>query len=315
MIAHVVSCSGGKDSTATLLYALETAPKEQIFPVFADTGNEHEIVYDYLDYLEDALGIVIKRLRRDFSKEWEHRRQWLMTDAPRKGNARIEPHTEEKIAKVSAVFERGPTGNPYLDLCIIKGRFPSRRAQFCTQLLKIEPMVEYQLTFLDDPVWSAVWSWQGIRRDEGGRRAYCKEFEEVGGNLYINRPIARWTAMDCFEAMTACGVDPNPLYALGCDRVGCMPCINSGKADILNIAKRFPQHIDRLAEWEQAVAKANWPGASSFFPAPEDGRAERVGRNIAQVVRWAHTTRGGKQIDLLAAIPSEACSSSYGLCE
>lgn len=38
--------------------------------------------------------------------------------------------------------------------------------------------------------------------------------------------------------------------------------------------------------------------------------------NISQVVEWAKTTRGGKQYDLLAeSEPSEACSSSYGLCE
>lgn len=48
---NIVSISGGKDSTATLLLAiaLET---ENLQAVFADTGNEHEQTNEYLDYLE-----------------------------------------------------------------------------------------------------------------------------------------------------------------------------------------------------------------------------------------------------------------------
>jgi hypothetical protein len=35
-----------------------------------------------------------------------------------------------------------PSGNPFLDLCLWKGRFPSRMTQFCTQFLKTEPLTE-----------------------------------------------------------------------------------------------------------------------------------------------------------------------------
>jgi 3'-phosphoadenosine 5'-phosphosulfate sulfotransferase (PAPS reductase)/FAD synthetase len=314
-VLHVVSVSGGKDSTATLCYALETQPIESVRAVFADTGNEHGLVYEYLDYLQFWLNIKIVRLRRDFTPEWLHRREWLRSDAPRTDRKDRKAYTEAQIAKVQAVFDREPTGNSYLDLCIIKGRFPSRRAQFCTKFLKTEPLVEYQMGLIDSGECAAVWSWQGIRRDEGGRRQWAKEFEEVGGGLYVSRPIVRWTAADCFAAMEAYGIEPNPLYSLGFDRVGCMPCINSGKADILNMAKRFPEHVARLAEWEAAVVEASWQGRASFFPAPEDGRADRVGRNIAQVVQWSRTSRGGRSVDLLADAPPEACSSSYGLCE
>lgn len=41
-IMHVVSVSGGKDSTALLALALERCPPGSVIPIFCDTGNEHQ---------------------------------------------------------------------------------------------------------------------------------------------------------------------------------------------------------------------------------------------------------------------------------
>jgi 3''-phosphoadenosine 5''-phosphosulfate sulfotransferase (PAPS reductase)/FAD synthetase and related enzymes len=62
-MAIIVSVSGGKDSTAMLLKALEEYPKSQITPIFCDTGWEHESTYEYLEYLEKALDIKIIKLK------------------------------------------------------------------------------------------------------------------------------------------------------------------------------------------------------------------------------------------------------------
>lgn len=51
---HVVSVSGGKDSLATVLIALERCGHASVVPIFCDTGNEHEETYAYLDYLEQC---------------------------------------------------------------------------------------------------------------------------------------------------------------------------------------------------------------------------------------------------------------------
>lgn len=59
---HVVSVSGGKDSTATLLLALERVGRDRVLPIFCDTGNEHELTYLHLDYLERALAKKIERV-------------------------------------------------------------------------------------------------------------------------------------------------------------------------------------------------------------------------------------------------------------
>ena len=62
---YLVSLSGGKDSTACLLWALDTLPKEDIIPYYIDTKWEHDAVYEYLDYLENNLDVKIIRLESE----------------------------------------------------------------------------------------------------------------------------------------------------------------------------------------------------------------------------------------------------------
>lgn len=134
--------------------------------------------------------------------------------------------------------------------------------------------------------------------------------------MSIYRPILRWTAAEVFAKHREHGVEPNPLYKMGMNRVGCMPCINASKDDLAEIARRFPEQIERIAEWERIVSGASKRGLSSFFPTREEnmgGLADRT--TIWKAVEWARTTRGGAQFDLLKTGEAPACSSSYGLCE
>jgi hypothetical protein len=178
-IRHVISVSGGKDSTATLLLALERVPREQIVAIFCDTGNEIPVTQRHLDGLERHLGVRIHRLKADFSAEIAAKRRFIARDQRTKreyqrvpvldayGNpvpsrdsqGRIRYRTvvrkgvkQQEIvpkmrkahgkkvrwsnkAKRRALAVLHPTGNPFLDLCLWKGRFPSRKAQFCTEEL------------------------------------------------------------------------------------------------------------------------------------------------------------------------------------
>lgn len=318
-IKHVVSVSGGKDSAATLLIAIERFGRHRVVPIFCDTGNEHEAVYEYLDYLQLALDIQIHRLKADFSEQIAAKRMFIARDRRTKRGPDGRKLRWTNKAKRRALEVLHPTGNPYLDLCLWKGRFPSRKAQFCTEELKRNPAVEFQMSLIDQG--HKVISWQGVRRDESDARKNVKDFEAVGGGLYIYRPIAGWTAMQVFEHAAKCGIKANPLYLQGMGRVGCMPCINAKKEEINQIARRFPLHVERIAEWEQRVSSAAKRGHSTFFH-KVDGQAGMLDRaifarnSVYQVIEWAKTTRGGKQFDLLGDLEeATACSSSYGLCE
>src|SRR5574343_890160 len=108
----LVTVSGGKDSTATLIYTIKEfcgGKTDNIIAVFCDTGFEHETTYQYLHYLEAKLGIKIIRLR-------------------------------------SAKFDG------FVDMVSKMGRFPSSKARFCTIELKVKPMIDFILDNIQDDI-------------------------------------------------------------------------------------------------------------------------------------------------------------------
>lgn len=309
---NIISVSGGKDSTALLLLAIERQP-DNLQAVFADTGNEHEQTYDYVRYLEQATGVPIRWVRADFTGRIAHKREYVLTKWAAKG-------VEQKdIDRAAAALI--PTGNPFLDLCIWKGRFPSTKAAFCSEELKRNPIVnQVQKPLLD--AGEDVISWQGVRADESLRRRFLteSEFKETGttGELWNYRPILKWTAEDAFAMHRKHGIKHNPLYEQGMGRVGCMPCINCRKDELLEISKRFPEAIDRIVEWEKAVKAASKRGGSTFFTAPSDDSEWSATQTIRVIVEWAKTSRGGKQYDFIRIgddTDAPMCTSIYGLCE
>ncbi len=303
---NIISVSGGKDSTALLLLAIERQP-DNMQAVFADVGNEHDITYEYVRYLEQETGVKIRWIKADFSQQIERKKAYVIAKWSDKGVP------QETITR--AVSALVPTGIPFLDLCLWKGRFPSAKAAFCSEELKRNPIIEQvHLPLLEDG--NTLYSWQGVRADESRRRAALAELENVGGGLWNYRPILKWTASDCFAMHRKHGIKHNPLYEMGMGRVGCMPCINCRKDELLEISKRFPDAIERIRQWETAVKQASKRGAATFFPAPSVDSEWSAKQTIDVVVEWAKTSRGGKQYDFLRAQDNgPICSSLYGLCE
>lgn len=62
-VRHVLSLSGGKDSTALAVYMRDKVPEMEY--VFMDTGEELPETYEYLDKLEAYLGKPVVRLNPD----------------------------------------------------------------------------------------------------------------------------------------------------------------------------------------------------------------------------------------------------------
>lgn len=308
---NIISVSGGKDSTALLLLAIERQP-DNMQAVFADTGNEHDLTYDYVRYLEHATGVPIRWVKADFARQIAGKREYVLTKWAGKGVP------QEAIDRAAAALV--PTGVPFLDLCIWKGRFPSTKAAFCSEELKRNPIYsQVQKPLID--AGDDVVSWQGVRRDESLRRRLLSETElkttfENGAELWNYRPILDWTADDCFAMHRKHGIKHNPLYEMGMGRVGCMPCINCRKDELLEISKRFPEAIARILQWETIVKQASKRRCATFFAAPSEDSEWSATQTIDVVVEWAKTSRGGKQYDFLRMQDDgPICTSVYGLCE
>lgn len=317
---NIISVSGGKDSLAQCLVAVENdVPHER---VFADTGHEHAETMDYLEYLEDKLG-PITRVKADFTRQIEGKRRFIAERWPVSLVEECGMSVDEAAERIAEALEvLKPTGNPFLDLCMLKGRFPSTKARFCSTMLKHDPVRDHVvLPALDN--FDEVVLWQGVRAQESPDRAKLPVWEEDADNtpgLHVFRPILDWKHEDVFALAKRHGIKPNPLYLQGCSRVGCMPCIHVRKSELAEIFQRWPEEIERVAKWERLVAACSRRGNSTFFPTTHDPRRaeKRIevitldGYGIETYRDWAMTTRGGAQFDLLAeANDKSVCSSVY----
>lgn len=203
----IVPISGGKDSTACLLLALED--DREVMPVFNDTGWEHPVTYEYIDYLQNKLNI--------------------------------------KIHKTTEAVKRGKAIKGLPDLIREQGRFPFGLGRFCTMYLKQYALRDYfRDNFFDNETHFEIWF--GMRTDESGQRArkyagiestdifniadifpnrWNKKLQKY---VQVRLPVVDWSTDDVFSFLDSKEVGKNPLYDEGTnDRVGCYPCLLAGK--------------------------------------------------------------------------------------
>lgn len=195
----------------------------------------------------------------------------------------------------------------FAEMIKLKGRPPSRTNQFCTEILKLRPQKRW-MAYAFGPTGpyagESFCRYAGVRRDESETRKDTPD--SMWDDFYdceIFYPVAGWTKQSCFDFILARGEEINPLYMLGFSRVGCAPCINSSKEDILNWVIRRPAMIEKLRKMEAETG-------ITFFPPMVPGTHHNT---IDEVVAWAKTDHGGRQFKFPVA--REACESKYGLCE
>lgn len=208
---YILSFSGGKDSTAALIYLLKEKGLDNLQVVFCDTVNESPDTYRYIDYISGLL------------ESWGH----------------------PPIIKLQGEFS-------FFSLAKKKHRFPSIKARFCTEWLKIIPICRWieEQEFEKDPILV-----MGIRKEESPARSNRKEWEtseRVFGQTLWN-PLIDWTAEQVFDIHRLYCVDINPMYKLGFKRVGCFPCVNAGRLELTLLAKHYPERIDEIARWEKEL--------------------------------------------------------------
>jgi len=278
---HIVGFSGGIDSQACARWVLNRYPAEDVILLNSNAGgNEHPLTVGFIrQYSREIhpVQIVQPRLRDLWVTEGFAETRGLDSD---------EPLTFPRLAE-------------------LKKRFPARKSQFCTNFLKIIPSVRWIQENLKDDHYVR---YTGRRRDESEARAEIPEQEwDATFDCEVFNPLAYWNKQTCFDFAREHDEPINPLYSLGFERVGCAPCVNSGKEDIRRWADRFPEMIDKVRSWEERV------GRTFFPPLIKKG----VPNWIDEAVAWSRTDHGGVQFNILKAAGLErpSCESRFGLCE
>lgn len=287
MPKHIVGFSGGIDSQACARWVLNRFPAEDVILLNSDAGgNEHPLTTAFVAEYSRTVHpvIVVQPLIRDIWKTEGF--------AESRGLNSADPLTFERMIE-------------------LKGRPPSRKAQFCTEILKLRP----QARWIQENITDDYERYSGVRRDESQARQNTPEREwDDYFDCWVNHPLVAWKKQECFDYVK--GEPLNPLYSLGFGRVGCAPCINSGKDDITRWATRFPEMIDKIRGWEERTRH-------TFFSLCVPGiqpRLDCLGKMsvhnwIDEVVEWAKTDRGGFQFNILKGLEVPACESRFGLCE
>lgn len=227
-IKVVVPISGGKDSQACLKLALTQYQPDEIVGLFHDTKFEHPLTYAHIDKIETIYRVEVVRSCAGSVDELVHR----------------------------------------------FNRFPGVRSRFCTDRLKIQPSIPYYKALAEKQGGFEVW--YGMRAGESSQRAkryegvinsetyephellrdYPKYLGKMGVKFRL--PIIEWTSEEVLEFL---GGDENPLYGMGCDRVGCFPCLASGDAK-----KEFDFALDDFGrarrvlveQWSKEIGHSVW---------------------------------------------------------
>ncbi len=215
----------------------------------------------------------------------------------------------------------------FYELAKHKTRFPSMKARFCTQFLKVIPTRE-DVTALRRLGFDVIVN-SGVRASESEERSALPErgFDDMFGCI-VNRPLLHWSFENVVDLHNRHDVPLNPLYAYGAKRVGCFPCVNARKSEIKLISIHFPERIDMIREKENSGIGLNGR-FQSFFQAnimPDRFKSReytnRKGKNlkvgtIDDVVEWSHTMHGGieEPLPLFDDDASLVCPSGSGMCE
>ncbi len=282
---HIVGFSGGIDSQAAARWVLNRYPKEDVILTNSDAGGwEHPLTVSFVAEYSAAVHPV------------------TLTPARIKDMWETPGFAETKGLDGEALLT-------FEEMVRIKGRPPSRKAQFCTEKLKLVPQRRWlRATFGPggELEGQSFCRYTGVRRDESEARKNAPILLwDDWFDCELHYPIADWSKLMCFEYVKLHGEEFNPLYKMGFNRVGCAPCINSGKDDITNWNQRSPDMIEKIRGLEERTGR-------TFFAPVVPGMYTN---KIDEVVRWAATARGGRQ-DLFPIMHErEACESKYGLCE
>jgi 3'-phosphoadenosine 5'-phosphosulfate sulfotransferase (PAPS reductase)/FAD synthetase len=298
----IVQFSGGKDSLASLIWAIEKYGVNKVEAVFCDTKWEHELTYKHIEEVTKNLGVKLVTLTNEkvdgFLGLVKKKKRFPST------KARFCTEHLKTIPAIDYILKQED------HLIIIQG---IRKDESLSRSLMAKQCTYFK--FYTQPYGKDK---KGKDKFHTYRKKDIKAWREKYSDDII-RPFFDSTGQEVIDYILSAGYKPNPLYYMGMGRVGCMPCIMAKHSEIKEISIRFPEHIDKIRKAEKELKTSiftngkipdrccsktviNKKGVSRKFPTIDD------------VVNYV--TKDKDQLDAFKEPGSgHSCMSFYGICE
>lgn len=214
---HIVSLSGGKDSTAMLLGMIERGMQIDCI-LFCDTGLEFPAMYDHLDRLERNIGRPINRVRSEQSYEY------LMFETP------VKRKSDTQFAQKYGHIHTGyGWAGPRMRWCTSKLK-DGPRERFIRPLREKYEIIEYV----------------GIAADEEYRLR--RKRNQAQNHVH---PLVDWdmTETECLQYCYDHGYTWDGLYE-HFKRVSCWCCPLQSLSELRQLYTHYPELWAKLKDWD-----------------------------------------------------------------
>ncbi|MGJ1432872.1 phosphoadenosine phosphosulfate reductase family protein [Sphingobacterium spiritivorum] len=333
----LVSWSGGKDSQACLIWAVEKYGLKNVEAVFCDTGWEHELTYRHVTFITEALGVKLTTLKSSKYDGFVD----LAVKKKRMPSTRARFCTVELKVKPMIDYILSQKDNLLIlqgiraDESVIRSEMLKECRYFkyyfepyqtnSTVVARItQKSLIQKLTDNDKKKLNRAKSRLKKGKEDPKFHTYRKE-EVIEWCINYSddllRPIIEWTAQETIMYSIDYGLPLNPLYYQGKSRVGCYPCIMCTKSEIADIVLNDPKTLLKI---HQAETRSN----SSFFrpdyvPVKYRRRISSKGKKYALINDVADYIRDKNATgNLFAELEKEEkksevrrCMSAYNICE
>ena len=298
----IVSFSGGKDSQACLIQAVNKYGADKIEAVFCDTGWEHPDTYQHITDVCSLLNVKLVTVR---SKKYDG---FVDMAIKRKRFPSTTRRFCTSVLKIMPMIDYILTlTEPCLIVQGIRAKESADRAKLPYECNYFGEYFE-RITVIRKGKEVQKWK-QDYRRKDIVR--WCEQYDAS-----VLRPIFQWNAQEVIDYILDANQKPNPLYSRGFSRVGCYPCVMCRKQEVKLISQEeFGR--ERLIAAEQRMADET-PKGSSFFPPsyiPRRFCKNRIYPRVQEVFEYVNRHDAGMD-DMFEPEGGYSCMSLYhGLCE
>lgn len=229
----LLSYSGGKDSTAMLLFARSLGV--EFMAVYQDTGFEHPIHYKYLDYIQEKTGITIYRIKN-----------------------------EKYDGLIDMVEKKNEIPNRVARFCTEKLKTDAMKQM----ILSRSDVEEVWIGVRTEESEARAKRYAGFSYDDTFPLSEFPQFSKRDfGDIKVRMPIVDWSIKDVWDIHDNNAINRHPLYDFGDERVGCYPCVISSEKSWYNVWKtpEGKKNIRKLAGLEKKVNDSKSDGVSRTF--------------------------------------------------